>query len=610
MCCFDVVRQSFTRFRAMYRAMGARFFVTIVMIEHLLQAFVFGGGAGGLVGVPILFLLREYGTLTASRMQVLKTIAVSPWALKPLFGIVSDSLYIGGYNRIPYILSTLLLATVSCILLAFTWPVSPVIATLLFFLMFLQIAVADLLLEAGYIPKTTAKPEISPDLVSFVDMGSCAFQLASIGLVGLLIYYVPLQYIYLVPVPVFLATLYPIYQNWIDDQEYRYTEAFLVDAVDLGHVDSDGGGDAAPPKVRRSDNRLTNLCCGRFCWYFNLRADGTDVIGAPMTPVVGLDIHKLRHNWRIFTLAVIIGAISLVTSVVGLADVSTLPLFVFSVVGAPLMIGCFFALVDPQVARVQAFVIIQNMFTVSVESAAFFFYTDTPEQYPEGPHFSSFFYVTVMGCLATVLALVGVVTYNMFMSHWSYRRTLLVTNLLYILVSLTNVPFFLRWNVAWGLPDWLFVIGSEALQVVTGVWTSLPFRVMMLQLCPQGLEATMYALLAGSSNLGNALAQYQGAFLLDVLGVKPRGQPNESAQFDNLWIVVLINTLLPIIPLFFLCFLIPDTGQRESLSPATAPQRQQQQQQQQQEEQEDVLYGAYGAPIDSEREQELEIIKV
>ena len=95
----------------------------------------------------------------------------------------------------------------------------------------------------------------------------------------------------------------------------------------------------------------------------------------------------------------------------------------------------------------------------------------------------------------------------------------------------------------------------------------MPISVIMNQLCPTGVEATAYALLAGYSNLGNALGNYVGAFILDQFGIKPTGAPGESHQFDNLWKAVLIVTFLPIIPILAIRFLIPDASQVDSLLP-------------------------------------------
>ncbi len=46
----------------------------------------------------------------------------------------------------------------------------------------------------------------------------------------------------------------------------------------------------------------------------------------------------------------------------------------------------------------------------------------------------------------------------------------------------------------------------------------MPGVVILSQLCPPGMEATMYALLAGCHNLGNSISANLGAYMLQLLG--------------------------------------------------------------------------------------------
>jgi hypothetical protein len=75
----------------------------------------------------------------------------------------------------------------------------------------------------------------------------------------------------------------------------------------------------------------------------------------------------------------------------------------------------------------------------------------------------------------------------------------------------------------------------------------------------------MYALLAGSSNLGQGLAQYSGAVLLQAFGCQPKGAIDEGEQFKHLWMASLIGIILPLGTLFLIPFLIPDASQTERL---------------------------------------------
>jgi hypothetical protein len=103
------------------------------------------------------------------------------------------------------------------------------------------------------------------------------------------------------------------------------------------------------------------------------------------------------------------------------------------------------------------------------------------------------------------------------------------------------------------------------MQVIVNVWCTLPLAIIMNQLCPKGVAATSYALLAGSNNLGNALSQYLGAFVLHAMNINPTGAPNEGHQFDQLWKAGIISAALPVLPIALIFVLIPNTSASESI---------------------------------------------
>eukprot|EP00662_Eupelagonemidae_sp_cell21_P021543 gene21543-32389_t len=92
------------------------------------------------------------------------------------------------------------------------------------------------------------------------------------------------------------------------------------------------------------------------------------------------------------------------------------------------------------------------------------------------------------------------------------------------------------------------------------MFTWLPGLLIISQLCPDGAEATMFALLGGAMNLGQTLAH--------EFGVAPDGSAGEGEQFRNLWIVSAIASVLPLAPLAAAQYCIPDVSQREGLGDA------------------------------------------
>eukprot|EP00932_Pfiesteria_piscicida_P006165 SRR837773.16089.p1 GENE.SRR837773.16089~~SRR837773.16089.p1 ORF type:complete len:153 (-),score=20.73 SRR837773.16089:42-500(-) len=124
---------------------------------------------------------------------------------------------------------------------------------------------------------------------------------------------------------------------------------------------------------------------------------------------------------------------------------------------------------------------------------------------------------------------------------------------------------FLRLNLKWGIPDDYFVMGSSVATVVIRQWQWMPGVVIMSQLCPKGMEATMFALLAGCSNVGSQVSDYMGAYLLSSLHVHPSGATGEAKQFENLWKASLISTLLPAITILMIPVFIPNARQTDKL---------------------------------------------
>jgi hypothetical protein len=584
----DVYRESRLRFSQLYLVFGFKFMLMAILIEWVIQAGLGGGGTGGIIGAPVILLLSEY-KLTPARMQILETIAGSAWSLKPISAIFMDSIYIGGYNKIPYIIMTSLMAIAACLSIVIFYPFpSPVLLTIVLFFIFLAISTADLLIESKYVEKFRYFPTLRPKLVSFIAYGSGVFQLASIGLVGiLLLSNVAFNYFYIIPMPFFLILLYPAFENWIQDDERiapNENKQFIVSAT--GKVVVNNNLNPISKEYRDSiktrNAPLTNLLyC--FCEYRKKESSyAVDSYNSEYEqaipenqwiPVFGFDRTKIVNHWRMFLLSLIIGLLSVASSLIGSLAFGTITLFAFSLVSWFVMIISFFMLTETAMARMMTYVILSNMFSISLRAATYRFYTDDALAYPEGPHFSNQFYITILGGFAIILNIFGVTIYDTFMAEWKFSKIFLVTGLIYIVCSLPNICLFTRCNVNYlGIPDTVFVLGSEVLQTVVGCWNNMPYSVLILALSKPGTETLCYAIFAGVNNLGNSLSSYQGAFVLDMLHINPTGnQSGESAQFSNLWIASCISIGIQLIPLCCIGFLIPDKKQTDDLYPSIEP---------------------------------------
>ena len=80
----------------------------------------------------------------------------------------------------------------------------------------------------------------------------------------------------------------------------------------------------------------------------------------------------------------------------------------------------------------------------------------------------------------------------------------------------------------------------------------MPILVLAARLCPEGMEATMYALIMSISNLGGVVGTQFGAGITWGLGITEK-------DLTNFWILVLICNLATVFPLVFIGW-IPDDG--------------------------------------------------
>lgn len=479
---------------------GYELLVMLFVAQHLMKGFV-----NEFTSPCINFLYGAY-RVPGPQMQVYRGVTHLPWAMKPMIGLLSDTMPILGYNKGPYILLVAVLGSAATACIG-SVPQSQLTITSLVFCLFLiqlQLSTTDLLTEAKYAEKMQTKPSEGPALMSFVWFGLQCGGLVAMLMVGpIMSHYGPKLPFLVVLVPSSIIVV-PVLKNYL--QERRLT------ADDL----------RAARAVIVQQREACALCL-------------LMMASTLLLTVIGTTLQNVKVN------------------------------AIASVVVAVVIISAFSLLLRPEIAKVNAFFCLQTAVNFSVGGASFYFYTDTAEQYPEGPHFSKVFYTTVLGVTGSVFSLIGIYTYQKYASDWSFRQLLLVSNVALCVLSVTDVVFFLRLNTRIGIPDHAFILGSSVFATILSQWQWMPGVVILSQLCPPGLEATMYALLAGCHNLGGTIASSTGAFMLELLEVQPSGANKESDQFRNLWVASAISSVLPALVLLLLPWLIPDRKQTEKL---------------------------------------------
>lgn len=439
-------------------------------------------------------------------MQVYGGIIALPWAMKPMIGAMSDCFPIYGFNKGPYIM---IFSAIGCAALAAlgklpTEVLSVEAAVGCLFLVQLMLSTCDLLTEAKYAEKMQSKPEYGPDLMTYVWFGLQAAGLFATLAVGATMHTFGVKSVYVACLFPAAFILWPVMRNYLEETQKTEDEVRAARARFL------------------EQREACFLCILMFA-------------GTVLLTFLGIWYQDVTVNC------------------------------IASIAVAMVMLIAFSVLLRPVIAKVNAFFLVQTSLGFSIGGATFYFYTDGPEKYANGPHFSMEFYTSVLGTMGAVCGLIGLYTYQRYMREWKYVSLLLMTNLTLSALSVLDVIMLSRLNIKWGIPDHVFVMGASVFQMVIAQWMWMPGVVLLSQLCPKGMEATMYALLAGCHNLGNTIASNCGAVVLLWLGCNPSGEDKEDAEFDNLWKGAVFSTVLPMITLLILPWMIPDAKQTDKI---------------------------------------------
>jgi len=489
-----------------------RFIAMIVFGQHLLKGLLAGGGSGGLLVVEGLIYMRLQ--VGASMKTVYQAVGSSAWGLKPLYALISDVVSIHGYRRAPWIVVTAVVATVSYFALSLeSRYMSGAAVCGCFFFSKLQLSWTDLMIEATYTEKMEEVPQYAADIVSFAWSGVGLFGMAGILIAGPGVDAIGPTGIIALAIPFSAVIIVPALMGYLTEKKLPAKQRGL--------------------RVTHIQQQWNYFLCTLIL-----------IVGVIITIITGI----LRVDSR--TQALVAGAVCTVTA---LSAVALLPptiwkplLYMFVVNASSLATGGFVDnfYLDPATREESK----RTGFPVCVNC----------------PHFSATFYYTVIGVVDSLFMMIGSYIFSQYMSKWTYRSALFLSTVLNTATCFLDIVQYQRWNLIVGLPDWLFMLGKASVQNTLGMINFMPTTILISKVCPHGIEATVYALLAGFSNFGRTIAGYLGAYALTLVGMDHIGT-GEVDDFSNAWKAVLVGALSAPIAIFLLPFLIPDASMNEEL---------------------------------------------
>ena len=454
----------------------------------------------GLVGHAGLPYAQKILKLTAQESQRYGIVAMFPWSIKPIIGMISDVQPLGGYNKRYYMFGASLLGAAAVTYLAGA-TLGPDHASTLTYVaalvaINLQVSVVDLLTEGKYTEAMGKVPEVSSDVVSLV---------------------------------------------WL----VLTWGGLLATAISFFVL---------PTK----NYRLLFWCAAPF----SLQAVFTSFFGVlpeERTKSNALNTELLKEHRSMFVMGGFMGFVCLLLAVTQLATEDMyVELGVTAACAVVLSISMFFFM-PLRLAKATLFLFLTNTTSVSFGSAMQYWFTVDETCNPGGPHFDYLFFTVYTSIIAQVFSALGIWLFNAYFSKFRMREALMISALISSTASLGDFAMVQRWNVAWGIPDkWFYLVGDTILEPIVLMMAFMPGTVLISKMCPKNMEATTFAILASFSNLGGALSSSFGVFAMQWAGIKTDVE-NGDCDFTNLSsLIVVCGMLLPLLAIPMTYVLIPD----------------------------------------------------
>ncbi len=397
--------------------------------------------------------------IDAATTQTLGALAMCPWTIKPLIGVLSDLIAVGGYHKRYWMLLSILVGIGGAVGMVIDVRV-PVIIVIFLAMVHFEIAVTDLLIEGQYAELMRKNAHTGSSVVTLAN----GFQ--QFGFIIGMCFMGPLADLKLFRVSNIIALslcvtpILPILFGFL-------------------------------PEVKRSK-----------------------------APLVLVDTLRIRKEWKIIIVVALTGLSAPATAAITVFASKTIGLICSAVIITMAAVGGFFAFDNRIIAKVALYQILAQASKVSFSSALDFFFTANETCLPGGPAFSYSFYITTGGIVSAVASLSMVFVYELLFSKWKFRSVILFTTILSGIGGLFDVAIVKRWNLSIGIPDmYFFIIGDDVLHSMVDALIWIPSSSIIGKVCPPSMESSTYAYLAGVSNFGRMISVIAGAFLTELFGI-------------------------------------------------------------------------------------------
>lgn len=168
-----------------------------------------------------------------------------------------------------------------------------------------------------------------------------------------------------------------------------------------------------------------------------------------------------------------------------------------------------------------------------------------------------------------VMGIVGVVVFRRFLIKVSLKKLFFWLMVASVVLSIPSIGLLYKWYDLLGVSPQFFAMADTLVSGMLFELGFLPLLVLVARICPKGIEATMFAVLASLMNIGLSVSDLGGAALTTYFNVHSATE-TIAADYSNLHIVMWIAILSSFLPLPLLPFL-PETRTSDDLGPVPSP---------------------------------------
>ena len=462
---------------------GVRFVIYICLINLFLTGILYET-----IQWSIFPIFKSMG-LDAGQNQIFTAIISSPYAVKPLFGLLSDLITIGGYNKKWWIALTSGIGFVFSLCLFI--PHNYVLIIVCYTALTYQISIADLLSEGAYTKIMTENPKSGSDIITLATICKSVGQILAISFLGVVIdkklYFV----IFIIMSLSSVIIIVPTITNFI------------------------------------SENKLNNK-------------------------IISID-KKLFKNWKHIAIIAFCGLAALLLSILSVFvnKIIVLVLYLLCLIIIVGFSFKFFSNIMARIVLYQVLVKITKPSLGS--AMKFFYTANTETCLPGGPGFDYKYYITYAGLTAAVISLFTGLMYQLFLSRLKFRPVLIITSILLSISGLSDLIIVLRWNIKIGIPDAVFYIfGESVIEKIVKIVYYIPLSIMISKVCQQKMESSTYAFLAGVNELAVMTSKLLGVVIFESAGIKSVVPCNFDNLYILIIVCHIVPPLLIGIPLSFL----------------------------------------------------------